>query len=80
MIGCGLDVGHIFRVRNADKRYRVYRVTGIYIGGKMSNGDEVENLVGVEVIDKKHGSTGGRIITECLIPEDILRSTIFEQM
>ncbi len=73
-----MNVGQILRVRDASKRYRLYRVTGIYLGGKMSNGNEVEDLIGIEVLDKHHGSDGPEVVRECFVPEPILRSAAAE--
>ena len=56
------SVGSIVRLPHADG-FRVWRVTGCYLGA-----DSEEELLGLEVLDRKHGHANGYRVVEMLVP------------
>ena len=73
-----MKTGQVFRVRDINKRYRVYMVTSVCVGGKMSDGHEIEDMIGVKVLDKHNGSNGDETVRECFIPDSILNAASVE--
>lgn len=59
--------GDIIRCRAYSGGFRVWRVTGVYLGGT-----DQESVIGLKTLDRVHSTEGH----ELLVPVELLNSTV----
>lgn len=63
-----IDVGNFIRIER-DNSYRVWKITGIHLGGINQ-----ENLVTLKTVDQRPGVAYGHVILEMTMPLHILET------